>query len=167
MNLPFAVTVSLNLKPNVKNTVVIIASFVAAKRQIEKFTLIRDSKPRPLRLSSSYLILPPAVLLYAYDSLKSENKVITVFRPFPIEVNCSPYREIVSCFFTVELWSRKYLQFEAFNRLTSGEYIHVMSMQSNSEPINGENGEHRSNKCLPSTERIKSLLTRKLSWKRE
>ena len=134
MNLPFAVTVSLNLKPNVKITVVTVASFVVAERQTEKVRLIRDSKPRPLRLYSSYLILPSAVLLYAYDSLKSENKVITVFRPFPIEVNCSPYREIVSCFFKVELCSRKYLQIEDFNRLTSGEYIHVMSMQSNSEP---------------------------------
>lgn len=106
MNLPFAVTVSLNLKPNVKITVVIVASFVVAK----KFRLIRNSKPRPLRLSSSHLILPFAVLLYAFDSLKSENEVITVFRPFPIEVNCLPYREIVSCFFKVELLTRKYLQ---------------------------------------------------------
>ena len=32
MNLPFAVTVSLNLKPNVKITVVTVASFVVAKR---------------------------------------------------------------------------------------------------------------------------------------
>ena len=32
MNLPFAVTVSLNLKPNVKITVDIVASFVVAKR---------------------------------------------------------------------------------------------------------------------------------------
>ena len=64
MNLPFAVTVSLNLKPNVKITVAIVASFVVAKRSTEKFRLIRDSKPRPLRLSSSHLILPSAVLLY-------------------------------------------------------------------------------------------------------
>ena len=32
MNLPFAVTVSLNLKQNVKITVVTVASFVVAKR---------------------------------------------------------------------------------------------------------------------------------------
>ena len=32
MNLPFAVTVSLNLKPTVKITVVTVASFVVAKR---------------------------------------------------------------------------------------------------------------------------------------